>query len=282
MKRLIYVFIIAGFLLHGTTSAQSYTVGIKGGISIPNLSAGGSDTPLSEGYKSRIGSDFGIFIDKHFTQIFSISLGIEYSEQGGKKNGFQALPSNNITTHLPASLLGLAQTFPTYIYSSYNNTAKLNYLLIPVLAKFGWKLGGNSPFKFNLAVGPFAGFLVKARQETSASGSLYFDEKGTIKAYDILFSTLTQQGVPSNQADAILSQLPLNGLPSASTNIKPDTHTFNTGIMGTIGFSYILGHNTLFIEGGGNYGFLKIQKDASNGENRIGAGVVMLGYGYTF
>jgi hypothetical protein len=38
----------------------------------------------------------------------------------------------------------------------------------------------------------------------------------------------------------------------------------------------------VFIEGGGNYGFLTIQKDSANGKNNTGAGVVNLGYAYTF
>ena len=37
-----------------------------------------------------------------------------------------------------------------------------------------------------------------------------------------------------------------------------------------------------FIEGGGNYGFLNIQKGTDNGKNQIGAATVALGYGYTF
>lgn len=282
MKQITTVLAILTCLYSANVSAQRYTVGVKGGISIPNLSAGGTNSPLSEGYKSRIGSDFGIYVERHFTKEFSVSVGLEYSEQGGKKNGFQALPSNSITAQLPPALENLAQAFPPYIHSDYDNTAKLNYLLIPMLARFGWKLGSNSPFKFNLGVGPFAGFLVKAKQETSATGSLYFDKAGTIKAHDALLGALIQQGFSQDQAQAILSQLPLNSLPSANTNIKPDTHTFNFGLMGFIGLSYTFGPNTLFVEGGGNYGLLKIQQNAANGENRIGAGVITLGYAFSF
>ena len=71
--------------------AQSAYVGVKGGISIPNLSSGNGN-PINSGYSSGLGPDFAIFGDYGLTNRFSLELSLEYSYQGGKKNGKQALP----------------------------------------------------------------------------------------------------------------------------------------------------------------------------------------------
>ncbi len=68
-----------------------------------------------------------------------------------------------------------------------------------------------------------------------------------------------------------------------TTNINEDLHTFNMGINGFVGIAYnISPQNALFIEGGGNFGFISIQKGTVNGKNYTGAGVVTIGYAYTF
>lgn len=292
MQKSLFLTVFALIFFTGVSYSQEYTFGVKGGISIPNLSAGGTNTPLSEGYKSRIGTDFGIYLEKHFTKMFSLSVGLEYSEQGGKKTGLQALPSDPILTPINQAVGGaLAQAQianvtlpnPGYLYADYSNTAKLNYLLVPVLARLKWKLGVNSPFKFYVAAGPFAGFLVKAQQETGSGSTIYYDSNEQ-SLYNAYLQNLTSQQVPAPVAQGILSQIPFGQLAISAqkTNIKPDTHTFNFGFMGFIGFSYSYGSHSIFIEGGGNYGFLNIQKDASNGKNRIGAGVVTAGYAFSF
>jgi hypothetical protein len=52
------LFLLAGF----HAQAQDIAVGVRGGISIPNLSASGSEqNPLNTGYSSRLGPEFGIY-----------------------------------------------------------------------------------------------------------------------------------------------------------------------------------------------------------------------------
>jgi len=43
-----------------------------------------------------------------------------------------------------------------------------------------------------------------------------------------------------------------------------------------------MGSGKLFLEGGGNYGFIPIQKDDANGNNNTGAGTVTAGYLFQF
>ena len=245
MKKITFVvFILVNIL--SVADAQNFTLGLRGGISIPNLTAGGAEkNPLNTGYSSRLGPDFAIFGEYKISSLFSISPMIEYSSQGGKKDGLQAFPNP----------MGSA---PRYLYANFKSEAKLNYFLVPILAKFGWNLSSRSPIRFYFDAGPFAGFLLSAHQVTSGTSMIYADPQGTIPVS------------PSAQ--------PFD----ANNNIKDQLNTFNFGVSGNLGFAYRFSKSNVFIEGGGNYGLLNIQKGTANGKNQTGAGTLAVGYGYTF
>lgn len=254
MKRISFlVSFLAIVLPVQFTCAQSFTLGARSGISIPNLSASGSETnPLNQGYSSRIGPDAAIFGEYHFSSSFSLQAMLEYSSQGGKKDGLQAFPT-------PPPLAGMFPPgeAPQYLYANFKSEAKLDYLLVPILAKYNWKLGSNSPWRFYADAGPFAGFLLSAHQVTSGTSMIYADPHGM------------QPVSPSAE--------PFD----ANNDIKDQLNTFNFGVSGNVGFAYHFSKSNIFIEGGGNYGFLNIQKGTANGKNHTGAGTVALGYGYT-
>ena len=243
---------------------QNITIGIKGGFSIPNLTGGGSDNELSSGYSSRLGPTYGAYGEYHFSSLFSVSVGAEYSSQGGKKDGLQAFSASSWLTKVPSaeqtifsSLLGNTK----YLYADYKSEAKINYLLIPVLARVTKQLGQSSPFSVYAAVGPFLGILLNAKQVTSGSSKIYTDAAGTNE----FFSALGTQSFDNTE------------------DIKSDLHPFNVGVEGFVGISYKLtDHHALFVEGGGNFGFVPIQISSDDGKNRTGAGTVTLGYAYTF
>jgi hypothetical protein len=247
MKKISSVLLFSSFVLFAHFSdAQNFTLGARGGISIPNLTAGGSENnPLNTGYKSRLGPDVALFGDYQISSLFSLGAMLEYSSQGGKKTGMQAFPNPQGST-------------PQYLYANFKSEAKLNYLLVPVLAKFGWNVSKHSPVRIYIDAGPFAGFLLSAHQVTSGSSMVYADPNG-------------QQPVsPSAQSF------------DANNDIKDQLNTFNFGVSGNVGVAYHFSKSRVFIEGGGNYGFLNIQKGTANGKNHTGAGTVALGYGYSF
>ena len=66
--------------------------GIKGGMSIPNLSSGSDNNPVSTGYSSRLGGAAALFVEYELSRKISLQTQLEYSAQGGKKNGLQAIP----------------------------------------------------------------------------------------------------------------------------------------------------------------------------------------------
>src|SRR6202012_5276848 len=175
MKKSLFYTLFTGLLLSGFIAhTQNFALGFRGGLSIPNLTAGGSaENALNSGYSSRLGADAGVFAEFKFSNLFSIQPMIEYSSQGGKKDGFQAFTTpDEIASQYPP---GQA---PPYLYGTYNSTAKLNYLMIPILAKFGWGLGKTSMFRFYADAGPFLGLLISAHQVTSGESPFYADAGG--------------------------------------------------------------------------------------------------------
>jgi Outer membrane protein beta-barrel domain len=242
------------FVLTSNAQNQKNYLGIKGGISIPNLTANGSEqNPINTGYSSRLGPDFAVFFEREVTKTFSFMPSIEFSSQGGKKNGFQAFT----TPDAYAGLFPPGQV-PPYLYADYNSEAKMNYLMLNVLAKFNWMLGSKSQCSIYLDAGPFGALLVSAHQVTSGSSEIYADEQ---------------------------MQQPISPGPQSFDNkqdIKSDLHKGNFGVEGDLGIALNFGMGKIFLEGGGNYGFLNIQKGSENGKNQTGAATVRAGYAYSF
>lgn len=249
------------------TLAQSakYYAGTKAGLGIPNLTAGSKTTPLSEDYTSRPGFYGGVVTEFQSNGWFGLRAEINYSSQGGKRNGMQALPLSSELEQLWQMLPGFGITPDEYMYVDIKSKAILNYLEIPVMLKSTFNIG--SRINFYMQAGPYMGLLLKAKNVTSGSSNIYIDKGGSLPVDAIL-----QQG-----------QLPLIGVLSFDHNedITRDIHKFNTGGQGAIGFELIMNYGKIFIEGGGNYGFIPIQKNNAHGTNNTGAGTVTFGYLFT-
>jgi hypothetical protein len=245
-----FLVVFVSGLFQSQLYAQKITIGVKGGLSIPNLTAGDEKNPLNKGYSSRMGSDAGVFAEYHMSGFFSSTIGVEYCAQGGKKNGMQAL-------EVPEAYSAYVPAGTKYLYADYKSEAKLDYLLFPVMARIRYSVN-SLPLSIYASAGPFLGVLVKAEQETRGAGTIYLDEGGT---------TALSPGAVSFHAD---------------TDIRSDLNTYNIGIMGLAGVSADFGVYSVFAEGGGNFGFIPIQKDFEHGKNYIGAAVITIGCSYTF
>jgi hypothetical protein len=235
-------------------------IGVKAGLSIPNLTSGGSvENELNSGYSSTIGPNFAVFYECLLSKKFSLSTQLEYSAQGGKKNGFQALPT---PTELAPYFTVQQRPVPAVVYADFDSKAKINYLMLSELAKFNIPFSSESPLSFYVEAGPFAGFLISAHEITSGNSDIYAD-----KGKQENITEITQVGPQSFDYTA---------------DIKDDLHKGNFGIEGDVGFAFKFQNSKIFIEGGGNYGFLNIQKGEANGKNNIGAGTVRAGYAFAF
>jgi len=227
-------------------SAQNVSIGVRGGLTIPNLTGGGG-TPLSEGYSTRAASGFGVFAEFRISKLFSIQPMLEYSQEGAKKNGMQAFP----LTEEQSEEFG--DQAPQYLYANYKSIAKLNYLMLPVLTKFGWDLGQQSRWRIYIDAGPYAALLLNAHDiQKGGVQTVYMDKDGKQPVAQANFDT--------------------------TENIKDHIHKGNFGIEGNAGIAYRFKRSTFFLEGGGNYGLLNIQKYAEDGKNHSGAATIMIGY----
>lgn len=253
MNKLVITTTLLLFLFVSNCRSQN-SIGIKGGISIPNLTAGGSEqNPINSGYSSRLGPDFSIFYNTGISKIFSLITQLEYSSQGGKKDGYQALPTPD---EIAAYFTQQGQQAPPYVYATFNSQAKLNYIMLSELAKFNWKPGSKSHYSFYVDAGPFGAYLISAHQVTNGSSNIYADEQ------------MQQQ----------LSQSPQSF--DNKQDIKDDLHKGNFGVEGDVGVAFNCKRGDLFIEGGGNFGFINIQKGTENGKNNTGAATVRIGYAF--
>ena len=100
-------------------------IGVKGGISIPNLEG---NSEQSKAYTSRQAVYGGLFLNFKLTHLISLQPEINFSSQGGQRNGIQLIPSDAIS--------GISLPPGVNLYANFKNATILNYLEIPVLVKF--------------------------------------------------------------------------------------------------------------------------------------------------
>ncbi len=242
------IFILLLLVCNFSFAQSDFRFGLKAGISIPNLQSSG-DNPLSSGWSSRQGPYIGVVTDLRLDKNLYVQAELNYSSQGGKKDGVQAIPvSPEYASFFPEGV-----PVPAYLYSSYSSEAKLNYLELPLMLKYEY------PFsqKFSVFVngGPYVGYLLSAKNVTSGTDNIYLDK------------TLTMPLLPA----------PVSF--DANTDIKSDLTSFNVGVQAGIGFAYSLGTaGRLILTGGGNYGLTHIQVDPANGQNNTGAATITVGY----
>lgn len=221
--------------------ARTWDFGLHAGSSIPNLrDNGGGD--LSSGYSSRVAPFFGAFAERSCSPTFSVRAEVNYAAQGGKRDGMQPLQD--------------ASQFPvppgTTLYANFKTVAKLDYLEIPVLARYHVSA---APGLF-VNGGPYAGFLLSAKTETSGNSQVFLDPQG-------------QQPVDANT-------YPFD----ATTDNKADLKTFNWGFQAGIGYVHAIGGGSASLEVRGGLGLTNIQKDSANGKNSTGVLVVAAGYSW--
>lgn len=263
MKKLVLITISIIAAINIAYSQTEILIGARGGLNIPKLTASG-DNPMSKGYSSRLSGNGGIFAEFRFNELFSLRPMIEYTQQGGNRKGMQAIP----TAMLPSELSAIPNMVgEKYLYANFKSETKFNYIMIPVLANFGWNLN-DSRIRLYVNAGPFVSFLLSAKQKTQGSSLLYVDPAGDM-TMDYLLGSLagsSPTGVQSMDDDR---------------SITDDVHKVNYGFSANIGASYEVAprHNILF-EVGGNYGLKKLQKSKEHGQNRIGAMTIVVGYAY--
>lgn len=243
MKKTIFLLLFVSTLFSYSINAQKIKLGVNAGISIPELQSNSSNE-ISKDYKSRLASVFGAFADFNIDKNFSIKTFINYAGQGGKRTGMQPI------TNVPPQF---AQMLPpgTTLYANFKNVSVLNYLEIPVMAKWEW----GKTWKYYVNIGPYIGFLLSAKQKTSGNSPFYADKEGN------------QPVTPSEPLDA-------------TTDVKSSLNKTNFGITGGAGIGKnICKTGELILDVRAADGLTTLQKDTQNdGKNHTGGLFITLGY----
>ncbi|MFD2823764.1 porin family protein [Lacinutrix iliipiscaria] len=227
-------------------------IGLKGGLSLPSLSDN-SDNIYTQDFKSYVSFETGLFAEYGFSDLLSLQVELNYTVKGGERTGSQPIPAAQLEGQLPPDI---ALPSGTVLYAEFNNKSALEYIEIPILAKFtfgeDWKFFGN--------IGPYAGFLVGATQKTSGTSNISADIPGV-------------GFLPNLLPDEVSF--------NAETDVSDSIKNFNFGGIAGIGvIKTVSSHSEILFEVRGTYGFIPVQEDETFGESRIGSVVFSLGYAY--
>ena len=248
-SKLLFILII--FFLSLTQLEAQISIGIQGGLSLPNLTDGNNN--ISRGYSSRMAPNFGILGDYQLSDHFALQAEVNFDGQGGQRRGLQPITS----TDLPPLPSG------GDYYAKFKNVSILNYLEIPVTLKYKLKKG---IFSYFVDAGPFVGFLLNAKEESSGTSPIYVDNKGTL---------LMEPIPPDYQQYAPVPPQSFN----STTDVTDSINKVNFGVCGSIGISYDLTHSTsIFLEAHGLYGFTNVQKYSVDGKSHTGNLCITAGY----
>jgi len=232
--------------------SQSFTIGGKAGISIPNIRG---NTEQSKGYTSREGAYFGLLVNKKISKYFSLQAEVNYSPQGGQRNKMQPVPADRLP--------GIEIPPGTQLYADFRNKTILNYIEVPLVGQLG--LHQARAWRYYLNLGPYIAFLVKAQTITEGSSTIYLDPAG-------------------QNALTLLDGSPLPPVSfDSKTNIKDEIKKINSGLVGGAGIDYCFERSKLFLEGRFTLGLTNIQTNKEeNGKNHTGSVIIAIGYAYRF
>jgi hypothetical protein len=155
---LAILFLLTGGFSQGSHAQGLVNFGIKGGLNFANISFDDYDDN-----STRTGFTIGAVVDIGIP-MFPVGLetGLYYSQQG------TTLEVTEIFDGVPVSLDG---------------TIKLDYLKVPVLAKVNF--GPPGPFSPHFVAGPYAAFIMNAKEEFSVNGmSDTVDIKDDVESMD--------------------------------------------------------------------------------------------------
>jgi len=242
-------------------------IGAKIGYSLGKLSNENSNI-YTQDYESVSGVDWGFMIEFQQTEHIAIQTEINFTQRGGKRTGLQPVTGNELSDQLNLFLPLIDMPLVTDenpLYANFENESDLNYLEVPVLAKFGW---GND-FRFYTEIGPYVGILLNATQRTRGTSQFYFDAQ----AANAIF-------VPNPNGQPQFVELPAQPL-DADTKVKDDLRTVNFGgIVGVGAIKRIGGNSELFFDARASYSFGAIQFYEVFGKSHIGGVIFSIGYSY--
>lgn len=237
------------FLLYTSSEGKEIWLGLQGGLSLPNMRGG--TTELSKDYTSRQAPFIGLAADFVLSTSFAICTEINYSSQGGVRNGMQPISADQPQgLPIPAELT---------LYADFDNETIIDYLEVPLLAEF--RTGRRIQFFAN--AGPYAGYRVRAKTITKGTSTLYIDSSG-------IPLVLPGQTAP----------LPPMSF-DVETDVSEEINRLNLGLCGSVGAKVPFGPGLAVLSVRFNLGLSNIQSHPEiTGKNRTGAFMIAVGYLY--
>ena len=246
----LFVFFMLLVLANISIAQMPVDIGLKGGLSIPDISYGGIVAPINGAHTYRSGAAAATDIAIHVSKHFSLQPELEYSFQGNINLGVQAIAGPALTGQ-PFYLNNFSPS--SLLYANFSSSTEVSYLVFPVLAKYTFDIGHR--WEAFVAAGPSFNTVLSAKYITSGNSHLYFDNAETE-----LFTTTPQSF-------------------NKTENIKNDVQAVHTAFAEYIGMQYKLkNHGRLIVEAGQKYGTINIHKDGINANSRTGAAELLLGY----
>lgn len=264
MKTKLSILFLFGFLLlQSTVSAQGF-IGFKTGVNLPGF----PDPIVEEGYTTRLGAAMGLDFSYRFNEVIGVRAMLEYSEMDRQRNAFQGF-------HIPFYFRDFFTEVAGYdvAYADINATIKDKYLLLPVMLELGWNFNEKRTFngtreeylRAYVSAGGFVGYFAESGQRIRALKSdVYADP-------DRNELIITREAAREK------------GFKRAKSYVTNNYDRLTYGVTGYIGFAYhFFYRNEVFIELGGNYGLVNLDKDELNGEIFTRSATVNIGYKWQF
>ena len=95
MRRLLTALLLTSIVTVPAFSSP-FTVGIRGGSSIPDLRDNSGGNELSTGWSSRVAPFAGVTAEWHLASPWSVQAELDYAPQGGQRDGLQPVTDANL------------------------------------------------------------------------------------------------------------------------------------------------------------------------------------------
>lgn len=223
--------------------AQIWAVGVKSGLTIPNLRSPDDPGTLNSGYHSILGFEGGLVVERQLSEKLAIQAELLYTTAGGLRDGTQRLKGTAFKEIHNFAFPGTP--LPDYLYASFESKVVLKYLHFPVMLKYRVPLFND--FNVEVMGGPFVSNLLSAKNFIKGQGKIYRDPQLTNEYLPVVITV------------------------DADSTITPLCNDFNYGIQGALAISYRLENWEFSLMGGGNYGLGYLQRDEKFGKNQTGA-----------
>lgn len=139
------VLVMISVLLAVSVNAQKLHYGVKAGT---NFAVQSQVADYANNSEIRVGFTAGAFGNYSLSNVLSLQAEINYDQKGGKSDEIES---------------------------------RYDYISVPVLLKYSLGKSDNTPIRFNINAGPYAGYLLKAETEYEGNTTDLIDDSESME-----------------------------------------------------------------------------------------------------